>query len=123
MTDLVERVVDPDSSNVEPNTADVDNLLAQLEILNQEDYHLICFHKKVFQTLVEYFESNPRELPHNITEFTAFQDSRQLNCYRVWFHANWGANKDKIPELKNQLGFLSTEINNGARTDLSRWQD
>lgn len=46
MTDLVERVVDPDSSNVEPNTADVDNLLAQLEILNQEDYHLICFHKK-----------------------------------------------------------------------------
>lgn len=123
MTDLVERVVEANSAKVEPTSADVSNLLEQLDLLNQERYYLICFHLKVFQTLMDAFNSTSREHPHDIKGFSTVEDGRQLECYRVWFHANWGANKDKIPALREQLKFLSAEIINGGRTDLSRWVD
>ena len=121
MTDLVERIVEYNSAKVEPTSGDVNNLLEQLEILDQENYYLICFHEKVFQTLRKAFSARSRKLRHNVRGFTAVQDEYRLECYRVWFHANWGANKDKVPELREQLRFLSSEIIGGERTDLSRW--
>jgi hypothetical protein len=105
MTDLVERVVDADSGNVDPTADDVENLLDQLELFEQETYYVLCFHEKVFQTLLEYCGSRPRELEHDIRAFRGVQNEVQLECYRVWFHANWGANRDKIPALREQLRF------------------
>jgi hypothetical protein len=123
MTDLVERVVDADSGNVDPTSDDVENFLRQLDFLNQETYHILCFHEKVFQTLKEYCDSRSRELDHDIRAFRAVQDGVRLECYRVWFHANWGANRDKIPALREQLTFLSSEVIGGELTDLSRWME
>jgi len=76
----------------------------------------------VFQTLLEYCGSRPRELEHDIRAFRGVQNEVQLECYRVWFHANWGANRDKIPALREQLRFGS-EIIGGELTDLSQWID
>jgi len=121
MTDLVERIVDADSRNVDPTVNDVENLLDQLDLLDQETYYILCFHEKVFQTLLEFCDSRVRELEHDIRAFRAVQDGVQLGCYRVWFHANWGANRDKIPALREQLTFLSSEIFGRELADLSRW--
>jgi hypothetical protein len=123
MTDLVERIVDADSGNVDPTPADVENFLQQLNRLDQETYHVLCYHEKVFQTLMESCDSRSRELDYDIRAFRAVQDSIQLNCYRVWFHANWGANRDKVEELQKQMTFLSSEVINGGLADLSRWLD
>lgn len=123
MTDLVERVIDHESENVEPTPADVDTLLEQLELLDRERYHIICFHEKVFQALLEASDSAPRELPHDIRAFSCTEDGRRIDCYRVWFHANWGANKEKIPALREQLAFIQSEVADGGITDLSRWSE
>ena len=123
MTDLVERIVDADSGNVDPTPDDVEHFLRQLNLLDQETYHVLCFHEKVFQTLKEYCDSRSRELDHDIRAFRGVQDGVRLVCYRVWFHANWGANRDKIPALREQLTFLSSEIIGGELADLSRWLD
>ena len=120
MSDLVERIVDPDSGNVDPTDADVENLFEQLDLLEQDSYHICCFHEKVYQTLLDYCGSASRELDHDIRAFQSEQDGTQIACYRVWFHANWGANKDKVEELRQQLQFLSEEIDSGGMTDLSR---
>jgi hypothetical protein len=121
MTDLVERVVDADSGNVDPTPNHVENFLQQLDLLGQETYHILCFHEKVFQTLRDYFDSRSRELNHDIRAFRGVQDGVRLECYRVWFHANWGASQNKIPALREQLTFLSSEIIEGELVDLSRW--
>ena len=123
MTDLVERVVDADSGNVDPTPDDVEHFLRQLDLLDQESYHTLCFHEKVFQTLMEYCDSRSRELDHDIRAFRAVQDGVRLECYRVWFHANWGWNRDKIPALREQLTFLSSEAIGGELADLTRWFD
>ena len=123
MTDLVERIVDADSGNVEPNSDDVEHLVRQLDLLDQETYHILCFHEKVFQQLKGYYDAESRELDHDIRAFRAKHDGAQLECYRVWFHANWGANRDKVPELRKQLKFLSSEVVGGELVDLSRWMD
>ena len=121
MTDLVERIVDANSGNVDPTPDDVEHFFEQLDLLDQETYHILCFHEKVFQTLMNYYDSRERELDHDIRAFRAVQDGVRLECYRVWFHANWGANRDKIPALRNQLTFLSSEIIGDELADLSRW--
>lgn len=123
MTDLVERIVDANSGYVDPTPADVENLFEQLDLLDQETYHILCFHEKVFQTLMEYYDSRSRELDHDIRAFRGVQDGVRLECYRVWFHANWGANRDKIPALREQLKFLSSEIISGELANLSQWID
>ncbi len=123
MTDLVERIVDPDSGNVDPKSDDVENFIRQLNLLSRETYHVFCFHEKVFQQLMKYYDAESRELNHDIRAFRAQQDGVQLKCYRVWFHANWGANRDKVPELRKQLKFLSSETIGGELADLSRWVD
>ena len=123
MTDLVERIVDADSGNVDPTPDDVENFLGQLNILDQGSYHIFCFHEKVYQTLLEFCGSASRELPHDIRAFRSDHEGVQLECYRVWFHANWGANRDKVAELQHQLTFLSSEIINGGLADLSQWLD
>lgn len=123
MTDLVERIVDADSGNVAPTSDDVENFLQQLNHLDQETYHVLCYHEKVFQTLMDFCDSRSRELDHEIRAFRAVQDGIRLNCYRVWFHANWGANRDKIEELQKQMTYLSSEVINGELADLSRWVD
>lgn len=121
MTDLVERIVDADSGNVDPTSDDVENFLQQLNRLDQETYHVLCYHEKVFQMLMDFCDSSSRELDHDIRAFRAVQDGIRLNCYRVWFHANWGANRDKVEELQKQMSYLSSEVIDGELADLSRW--
>lgn len=121
MTDLVERIINADSGNVEPTSADVENLVNQLKQLDQVHYHILCFHEKVYQALKDACESNTRELPHDIRTFQGKYDGVEIECYRVWFHANWGANQDKVSALREQLKFLNGNVINGGLSDLSQW--
>lgn len=57
MADLVEETADASASNVTPTEADVDNLFAQLQLLGQEEYHILCFLEEVFTTLEEAFDA------------------------------------------------------------------
>lgn len=108
MTDLVERIVDADPRKVDSNEGDIENLFEQLELLNQEEYHLLCFHEDVYDTLKETFGATSTEFPHDINGFSTMERGLRLHCYRVWFHANWGANRHKVPALENQLKYLSS---------------
>lgn len=123
MTDLVERTVDPDSGNVSPTDGDVNNLISQLEHLDEDSYQILCFHEKVFKTLLEFSDSVTRELPHDIRGFRSEINGFQIECYRVWFHANWGANRDKIPALQNQLSYLNAEVIGTGLAELSDWTE
>lgn len=123
MTDLVERVVDAKSKNVEPTRTDVDTLFEQLELLDQDQYYILCFHRKVFQALKNTFDATARTIPHEIKTFTTFQRDLRLRCYRVWFHANWGANKDKIPALQDQMSFLRSNVIESNPSDFPRWNE
>lgn len=76
MTDLVERIVEHDSSKVDPKNKDVDNLLEQLDLLNQDQYYTISFFSEVFQMLKTSLNSRERELPHNIRGFAATHEGR-----------------------------------------------
>lgn len=123
MTDLVEHEVTPDSGTVNPQASDVINLLEQLDRLDQDRYHILCFHAKVYETLTSFFDGAHQELKHEISAFQTQHDGVELYCYRVWFHANWGANQDKVSALETQLQYLRSEIIPAGLTNLSRWTE
>ena len=110
MTDLVLDETNPDSNQIEPSRQDVLEFLNQLNLLDQREYHVICFHEKVFRTLQSTLGGEETDLSHNIEKLNAKWNDVDLQIYRVWFYGNWGANKEKIPELKKQLAYLINEI-------------
>lgn len=109
MTDLVEHTVDASAGNVTPTDDDIENFFDRLELLGQDEYHVFCFLQDVFDTLRDAFDETPDQLPHDIDAFTTRKEGFTLHCYRVWFHGNWGANKDKIRELETQLTYLNEQ--------------
>lgn len=111
MTDLMVDEVNPDSKQITPEEPDVERFLDQLEFLGADQYHVISFSGKAFEALNEYFERPAQEsLPHDIRSFSAVWNGIRMSVYRVWFFGNWGANADKIPELRRQLAYLDEEI-------------
>lgn len=111
MTDLVMDEVDSDSNQITPEAADVERFLDQLEFLGADQYHVISFSGKAFKALNEYFEtSSHRSMPHDIRSFSVVWNGIRVHVYRVWFFGNWGANADKIPELRCQLAYLDGEV-------------
>lgn len=120
MTDLVERV-NPDSNAVKVREEDIQNFLDQLELLDQERYYVICFLNDVFTALRDAFDADERDYPHNIKIFSTVWDGTKLDCFKVYFHANWGVNQDKTPD--EQLKYLNDHIIEADTSDLSRWLD
>ena len=120
MTDLVERA-NPDSNAVEVREEDVQNFLDQLELLDQDHYYVICFLSDVFTALRDAFDARERDYPHNIKGFSTIWNGTKLDCFKVYFHANWGANQDKTPG--EQLKYLYGQIIGSDSSDLSRWID
>lgn len=121
MTDLVERV-NPDSNSVEVREEDVQNCLNQLEMLDQDRYYVICFLKDAFTALRDAFGAvRERDYPHDIKGFSAVWNGTELDCFKVYFHANWGANQDKTPD--EQLTYLNDNVIQADSSDLSRWTE
>ena len=118
MTDLVERV-HPDSNSIDVRQDDVQNFLSQLEYLDQSRYYIICFLTTVFDALRDLFDARERNYPHNIKAFSTTWNGRQLDCFKVYFHANWGINNDKTPDT--QLKYLSNRVIDADTHDLSDW--
>lgn len=110
MTDIVPEVVDSDSSNVTPETADTDRFLEQLDVLGNREYHIICFSRQAFEVLQARFDAETTELSHEITSFTGSREGRTIHVYRVWHYSNYGANADKVPKLEQQLRYLNEEV-------------
>lgn len=107
MTDIVPDVVDSDSSEVAPEVANVEQFLAQLDVLGNDEYDIICFSRQSFEALQEFFRAGQRRLPHNIASFGETVDGITVNVNRVWHYSNWGANAEKVPELEQQLTYLN----------------
>lgn len=110
MTDLVMDTVNPDSKLVNDDRLDVLVFLNQLNLLDQSEYHVICFLEKAYEALKTHFRGKERSDKYDIKTFSADWNDNQLHVHRVWFFGNWGANADKIPKLQNQLKYLSEEI-------------
>lgn len=109
MADLVEDTVDGSATNVTATEDDIENFFHMLDLLNQDEYHIFCFLQEVFDTFQDAFDVKPEQLPHDIEAFTVRQRGFTLQYYRVWFHANWGVHKDKIPKLAEQLSYLKEQ--------------
>lgn len=118
MTDLVERV-NPDSNAVEVTDDDVQNFLDQLKLLDQDHYYVICFLNDAFTALRDTFDSKERNYPHNIKGFSTVWNGSKLDCFKVYFHANWGVNQDKTPD--EQLTYLSNQVVEAGTANLSDW--
>lgn len=109
MTDLVMDEVTPTSDKIRPTPSHIARFREQLDLLNQPSYDVLCFHKKPFRALRDYFDAEETTLDHDIRSFETDWDRLSLQCYRVWFYGNWGANRDKVPELRDQLAYLNDE--------------
>jgi len=102
MTDLVDDV-DPDSQNVEVTDEDAAVLLDQLRLLDESEYHVVCFGKKPFDGLIDYFDVGATSRSPELKRATIETDGLTLSLYRVWFYGLYGANQDKVDVLRQQL--------------------
>lgn len=110
MTDIIPDVVEPDSANVTPETADIDRFLEQLSFPGESEYHIICFTGKTFEALRSYFDADAQQEPNSIELFDESVDGKTLHVYRVWFYGLYGVYQDKVAELEAQLAYLNDEI-------------
>jgi hypothetical protein len=110
MTDIVPDVADPNSANVTPDGADIDRLYNQLSILDEPEYHVICFTGKTFDALTSHFGAEVEQHQHNIELFTASLEEKTLHVYRVWFYGLYGVHQQKVAELEKQLMHLNDEL-------------
>lgn len=104
MTDIVPDDVTPNSGEVTPAEADIDRFLAQLGVLGKVEYDVICFSGQAFEALQVFFQGETSLGPHNITSFNGTVGGTTIDVHRVWHYSNWGANAEKVSELKQQLG-------------------
>lgn len=109
MTDLVDEV-DPDAASVTVTDDDADVFLDQLRLLDQSDYHILCFGNKPFQGLSDYFDAEPAEQDHELLYAQTTVDGMVLHLYRVWFYGLYGANQAKVDVLETQLRHLNGRI-------------
>lgn len=112
MTDLVDEV-DPDAASVTVTDDDADVFLDQLRLLNQSEYHILCFGNKPFRGLSDYFHADPAEQDHELLYAQVTVDGKMLHLYRVWFYGLYGANQAKVDVLETQLGHLNKRIVQG----------
>lgn len=113
MTDLVDDA-NPDSSQVEMSEADAEVFLEQLDLLDRNEYDVICFGNKPFQGLTDYFDVDAVQKPHEIKNATFTADGKTLRLYRVWFYGLYGVHQDKVDTLEKQLEFLDNRIATSA---------
>jgi hypothetical protein len=112
MTDLVDEV-DPDAASVTVADDDADMFLDQLRLLDQSEYHILCFGNKPFQGLSDCFDADPIEGDHEIRHAQTTVNGMTLHMYRVWFYGLYGANQAKVDVLEAQLGHLNERITLG----------
>jgi len=122
MTDLVERVVDADSGNVDPTADDVENLLDQLELFEQETYYVLCFHercsRRCWSTVVRDHENS------NMT-LELFEASKTKSSWSAIGSGSTPTGERTVTKSRvtGATAFLSSEIIGGELTDLSQWID
>lgn len=109
MTDLVPEIVDPNSGNVDPSNADVEQFLAELDAFDEPTHHVICLTGKSFEALRGHFGKDATEETHNIESFSVTTGAKTLHVYRVWFYGLYGIYQDKVNELEQQLAYLDRE--------------
>jgi hypothetical protein len=105
--------VDPDAASVTVADDDADMFLDQLRLLDQSEYHILCFGNKPFQGLSDCFDADPIEGDHEIRHAQTTVNGMTLHMYRVWFYGLYGANQAKVDVLEAQLGHLNERITLG----------
>lgn len=59
------------------------------------------------------------ELPHNIKGFSTVWNGTKLDCFKAYFHSNWGVNQDRTPD--EQLKYLNNQVIEADNADLLDW--
>ena len=111
MTDLVDQI-DPDSSNITVTDDDAQLFEEQLDRLNEDEFHVICFGNKPFQGLIDYYGLGESSFEPEIRYATLDRSDFDLHLYRVWFYGLYGANQSKVEIVDKQLEFLNQRIVN-----------
>jgi len=106
MTDLVDTVV-PDSHGVHVTDDDATVFHDQLRLLDQQEYHVLCFGNKPFDGLVDYYDVSVTHTDPELKRATARVDGWSLHLYRLWFYGLYGANQEKVGVVKQQLEQLN----------------
>lgn len=109
MTDLVDHV-EPTTDSVTVSDEDAAILLSQLELLDQREYHVVCFGEKTYRAVLEYAGGESESGPHELEVTQTEVDGLVLHLYRAWFYGAWGANADKVDVLERQLQYLDSTI-------------
>lgn len=109
MTDLVDKI-NPDSSEVTVTDADAEALLSQLRLLDEDEYHVLCFGNKPFEGLCNFFDVTTTEKPHEIRYGEISIGDRMVHLYRVWFYGLYGIYEDKVDILEMQLQYLNERV-------------
>jgi hypothetical protein len=109
MTDLVDES-NPDAHEVVVTGSDVEDLADQVRVLDESEYHVVCFGNDPFDGLVDRFDAEVREEEPQIKTAEVTVDGLDLHLNRVWFYGAWGENKDKVPILADQLEYLNDRL-------------
>lgn len=109
LTDLVDEI-DPESSQVTVTDADAEAFLAQLRLLDECEYHVICFGNKPFEGLCDHFDVDPTAEVHEMRYGETTVDGRLIHLYRVWFYGLYGIYEDKVDVLEKQLQHLNGQV-------------
>jgi hypothetical protein len=109
MTDLVDDVT-PHSQTITVTDGDAESLLEQLQLLDESEYHVVCFGNKPFDALVEYFDADVSTLQPELRRATVETEGLTLRLYRAWFYGLYGAHQDKVAVFKRQLEELNERL-------------
>ena len=89
-------------------------MLEQLRMLDESEYHVVCFGNKPFDGLVDYFDAGVTSRSPELKRATIETDGLTLYVYRVWFYGLYGTHQDKVDVLKHQLHELNDRVTLGT---------
>lgn len=103
MTDLTTKPT-PNSDEIDKDDVEVQSLIRQFEILGRDDYHVICFGRRVSNLLKDLWGVSHKELDHDVWSFSSPIDQINAQFYSVYHYSQPdGTYTDK---LRNQLRHL-----------------
>lgn len=106
MTDISEKAT-PDSSEIDATSIDTEQLMEQLEWLDQEHYHLICFGRTTYNLLRRAYSANDEELAESMRTFSFTDRGSAADVYSVYHYSQQDGQYTEA--LRDQLAYLSTD--------------
>lgn len=105
MTDITTKPT-ADSGDISEEDIDSGALIEQFEIMDSDEFDVICFGRRVFNLLKDRWSTSHEELKHNIWSFASPVDQVDAEFYSVYHYSQPdGRYTDK---LRTQLRYLQS---------------